>query len=88
MPQENKETLGAATPKVTVELSGDPIFNKEEVLSLIADLKVDDSLLQKRHLQRDRSNSPLRKLRVLRNRFFNRDFTGRKSVGKSRKFRH
>ena len=88
MTRDEKETSGAATPKVTVELRGDPIFNKEEVLGLVAGFKGDDSLLQKRHLQRDRSNSLLRKLRVLRNRFFNRDFTGRKSVGKSRKFRH
>ena len=88
MPQENRKTSGAATPKATVELSGDPIFNKEEVLGLIAGFKGDDSLLQNRHLQRDRSNSLLRKLRVLRNRFFNRDFAGRESVGKSRKFRH
>ncbi|MDK8668534.1 hypothetical protein QP902_07565 [Corynebacterium marquesiae] len=39
MPQENRETSGAATPKVTVNLSRDPIFNKEEVLSLIAGFK-------------------------------------------------
>ncbi|WP_408920849.1 hypothetical protein [Corynebacterium marquesiae] len=36
MPQENRETPGAATPEVTVNLSRDPIFNKEEVLSLIS----------------------------------------------------
>ena len=88
MPQENRETSGAATPKATVNLSGDQIFNKEEVLSLVAGLKGDDSLLQNRHLQRDRSNSLLRKLRVLRDRFFNRHFTRRKPVGKSPKFRH
>ena len=85
---KSKETSGAATPKVTVDLSGDPIFNKEEVLGLVAGFKVNDSLLQKRHLQRDQSNSPLRKLRVLRDRFFNRDFTDRELVNKWRKFRH
>lgn len=88
MAREEKGTSGAGTPKVTVCLSEDPVFNKEEVLGLVAGFKVDDSLLQKRHLQRDRSNSPLRKLRVLRDRFFNRDFTDRESIGKSRKFRH
>ncbi|MFW9032729.1 hypothetical protein ACOJAN_00795 [Corynebacterium striatum] len=88
MTRDEKETSGAATPKATVHLSGDPIFNKEEVLGLVAGLKVDDSLLQKRHLQRDQRNSALRKLRVLRDRFLNGDFTNRKLVGKSRKFRH
>ncbi len=88
MTRNEKETSGAATPKVTVDLSGDPIFNKEEVLGLVAGFKVDDSLLQKRHLQRDQRNSPLRKLRVLRDRFFNRDFTDRQPVNKRRKFRH
>ena len=88
MTRNEKETSGAATPKVTVDLSGDPIFNKEEVLGLVAGFKVDDSLLHKRHLQRDQRNSPLRKLRVLRDRFFNRDFTDRQPVNKRRKFRH
>ena len=36
MTRDEKETPGAATSGVTVELSGDPIFNKEEVLSLIS----------------------------------------------------
>ncbi|OFT47017.1 hypothetical protein HMPREF3158_05600 [Corynebacterium sp. HMSC06G04] len=88
MTRNEKETSGAATPEATVHLSEGPIFNKEEVLGLVAGFKVDDSLLQKRHLQRDRSNSPLRKLRVLRDRFLNGDFTSRKIIGKSRKFRH
>lgn len=88
---EEEEASGAATPKATVNLSHGPAFNEEEVkeaLSLIAGLKVNDSLLQKRHLQRNRSNSLLRKLRVLRDRFLNRDFTDREPSGKSRKFRH
>nr|DAM79392.1 MAG TPA: hypothetical protein [Caudoviricetes sp.] len=88
MPQENRETSGAATPKVTVNLSRDPIFNKEEVLGLVAGFKGDDSLLQKRHLQRHRRNGFLRKLCVLRDRFLNRGLTDRKSLGKRRKFRH
>lgn len=88
MNRNEKETSGATTLKVTVDLSGDPIFNKEEVLGLVSGFKVDDSLLQKRHLQRDQRNSPLRKLRVLSDRFFNRDFTDRQPVNKRRKFRH
>lgn len=36
MTDKNRESSGAATSGVTVELSGDPIFNKEEVLSLIS----------------------------------------------------
>ena len=88
MTRDEKETSGAATPKATVNLSRDPIFNKEEVLGLVAGLKVNDSLLQKRHLQRDRSNSLLRKLRVLRDRFLNRNFTDWEGIGKGRKFRH
>lgn len=36
MTDKNGETSGTATSGVTVELSGDPIFNKEEVLSLIS----------------------------------------------------
>lgn len=36
MTRDEKETSGTATSGVTVELSGDPIFNKEEVLSLIS----------------------------------------------------
>lgn len=39
MSQENRETSGAATPKVTVNLNRDPIFNKEEVLGLVAGFK-------------------------------------------------
>ena len=88
MPQANRETPGAATPKVTVNIDQGPVYDKEKVLTLVERLKADDPLLQKRHLQRHRRNGFLRKLRVLRDRFFNRDFTGRKSVGKSRKFRH
>ena len=88
MNHENKETSGAATPKVTVNIDQGPVYDKEKVLTLVERLKADDPLLQKRHLQRHRRNGFLRKLCVLRDRFLNRNFTNRKFVGKSRKFRH
>nr|DAS81636.1 MAG TPA: hypothetical protein [Caudoviricetes sp.]DAX90525.1 MAG TPA: hypothetical protein [Caudoviricetes sp.] len=88
MTHEEKETPGAATPGATVNIDGGPGYNKEQVLHLIETLKVENSLLQKRHLQRHRRNGFLRKLRVLRDRFLNRNSTDRKPLNKRRKFRH
>ena len=88
MPQENRETSGAATPKVTVYIDQGPVYDKEKVLTLVARLKADDPLLQKRHLQGHRRNGFLRKLCVLRDCFLNRNSTDRKPINKIRKFRH
>lgn len=88
MTHEEKDAPGAATPGATVNIDGGPVYNKEQVLHLIETLKVENSLLQKRHLQRNRRNGLLRKLRVLRDRFLNRDVADRESLSKRRKFRH
>lgn len=84
----DKETPGAATPGETVNIDQGPVYDKEKVLTLIETLKVENSFLQKRHLQRNRRNGLLRKLRVLRDRFLNRDVTDRESLSKKGKFRH
>lgn len=84
MTHEEKETPGAATPGVTVNIDGELTFSKEQVLHLVETLKADNSLLQKHHLQYNRRNGFLRKLRAFRDCFINRDFTLWKLVNKHR----
>lgn len=86
--KEVDDLLMTVTRNSHVNIDGGPVYNKEQVLHLIETLKVENSLLQKRHLQRNRRNGLLRKLRVLRDRFLNRDVTDRESLSKRRKFRH
>lgn len=86
--KEVDDLLMTVTRNSHVNIDGGPLFNKEEVLRLVAGFKVDDLLLQKRHLQRNRRNGFLRKLRVLRDRFLNRDVADRESLSKKGKFCH
>lgn len=86
--KEVDDLLMTVTRNSHVNIDGGPVYNKEQVLHLIETLKVDDPLLQKRHLQRHRRNGFLRKLCVLRDRFLNRNSTDRKPLNKRRKFRH
>lgn len=54
MTRDEKGTSGAATPKVTVNLSRDQIFNKGEVLGLVAGFKtkMDDLLVAQEEFNR------------------------------------
>ena len=88
MTHEEKETPDAATPGATVNIDGEPVYSKEKVLHLVETLKADNSLLQKRHLQRNLRNGFLRKLRTFRDCFINRDFTLWKLVNKHRELGH
>ena len=69
------ETPGDETPRVTVNMPDNKCFTKQEILELVASLKSHKATFQDGHFRGNGSYCLFRKLRIFRNRFFNRDGT-------------